>query len=390
MIYDTIVIGAGPGGAMAASELRRQGLSVLALERARHPRHKSCGGGLSYRVHQILEPGFQSVVEDVIETVRFTFSGREEFVVPCLPMAYMVIREDFDCYMARRAVEQGSELKEEEPVVSVQEHAEFVEVKTRKHVYVARYIIGADGANSIVARSLRANGRRRPAFSMESELHLNGQSVSMEHEILIELGHIPGGYAWVFPKERRLSLGLAGFMGKSERPKDYYHRFVEGQKRLAKGKMGPVLGHPIPLFHRSMPPLASSRMVVVGDAAHLVDPLFGEGIYYALRSGQMAARCIAEVHQRRAQDLTLYDRRVRAELYPDLRAAYWMARAVYLFPYLTFRVFQRHPKIIQDYARVMRGELSYQALVSLLYRKALGYLWKSFSPRVWFRSLKSS
>jgi geranylgeranyl reductase family protein len=377
MTYDAIVVGVGPGGAMAAQELRRHGLSVLALERARHPRHKSCGGGLSFRVHQLLEPGFMKVVQEEIDKVRFTFSGREEFVVPFpQPVAYMVLREEFDRYLAEQAVAFGAVLREAEPVESVQERSDLVEVKTARNTYQARYVIGADGANSTVARSICIKSERRPAFSLESEINLQTAAAPIRREVLIELGHIPGGYAWIFPKEACLSVGIAGFVGKGGRPRDYYRRFVQGQKRLIENKMGPVLGYPIPLFHRSTPPLASSRLAVVGDAAQLVDPLFGEGIYYALWSGQMAARYVAEAIAGRISDLTGYDYRIRSELYPELRSAYWMAKAVYRFPYLTFRTFRDHPEIIQQYYRVLRGEIGYRGLATTLHRMAWKFFWK--------------
>jgi geranylgeranyl reductase family protein len=387
MIYDAIVVGAGPGGALAACELRRFGLSVLVLERARHPRHKSCGGGLSLRVQQVLEPGFQGVVQDVIDRVRFTFSGSEEFAIPFpRPVAYMVAREEFDRYLAKKAVDLGAELVEEEPVFSVSEYPDRVEVQTERGSYQGRYLIGADGANSVVAKTLCSTGDRQPAFSLEADLSPSDGTWEARREVVIELGHSPGGYAWVFPKERHLSVGVAGFIGKNGRPRETFWRFVRGQKRLAAGTMGKVSGYPIPLYHRSMPPLASPRLAVVGDAAQLVDPLFGEGIYYALWSGKAAARCVAEAARHRIRDLTPYDRQVRAELYPEFRSAYWMARLVYSFPYLSFRLFRRHPEVIHLYYRVLRGELSYRGLVSALRWKLWGYLSKAVLRRLGARS----
>jgi len=386
MIYDAIVVGFGPAGAAAAYELRRRGLSVLALERSRHPRHKSCGGGLSYRVHQLLEPGFQKVVQEVIDTVRFTFSGREEFVIPSRrPLAYMVMREQFDQYLADQAVQEGAELIEDEPVQAVDEHADRVEVRTKRTVYVARYAIGADGANSVVARALRSSGRPRPAFSLESEVRLPEGTSWAGREVLIEFGDIPGGYAWIFPKGRRLSIGIAGFVKRGEKPRSDYRRFVQGHKGLSKGEMGPILGYPLPLFHRSAMPLASPRLAVVGDAAQLVDPLFGEGIYYAIWSGQEAARCVARAVLRDIADLRFYDRQVRADLYPEFRSAFWMARAVYRFPHFTFRLFRKHPEVIQLYFQVLRGELSYRGMASVLQRKGWGFLLKSFWRLLRFR-----
>ena len=79
--YDAIVVGMGPAGATAAYELSRAGLSVLAIEKHIHPRYKVCGGGLSVRIEQLLDPEFKSVVEQTISGIQFSYRGEDSVLV---------------------------------------------------------------------------------------------------------------------------------------------------------------------------------------------------------------------------------------------------------------------------------------------------------------------
>ena len=105
-MHDVIVVGMGPGGATTATHLACAGFSVLGLEGKAHPRYKVCGGGLSARIDHVLDSDYRSVVEDTIQRVRFQFAGAEAFeIVSPDPIAYMVMRNRFDAYLAGKARE---------------------------------------------------------------------------------------------------------------------------------------------------------------------------------------------------------------------------------------------------------------------------------------------
>lgn len=115
--------------------------------------------------------------------------------------------------------------------------------------------------------------------------------------VLIDIGAASKGYAWVFPKNRQLSIGVAEFREKVGSPKGTFERFTKQDCWLAHRMIPQPLGHPLPIFkHRwnsaeeESGRLVNGNVLLVGDAGHLVDPLFGEGIYYAVRSGQLAAQ----------------------------------------------------------------------------------------------------
>jgi geranylgeranyl reductase family protein len=365
-MYDAIVVGMGPGGATTAAELARAGFAVLGLEWKTHPRYKVCGGALSARTDRLLEPDYHSVVEDTIHRVRFQFAGSEAFEIASSdPIAYMVMRDRFDAYLVQKAREAGVLVRENERAVKVREYADRVEVETQQGRYQSKVIVGADGANSLVARTLFPERRGRVVGALEGEVPLNGAMSSLgAGAIVLDLGVVTGGYGWVFPKEGKLSVGIAEFHGSGRNPKRSYERFVQGEPILTGVEVPGGLGHPIPLYggagaERML--LTTARALLVGDAAHLVDPVLGEGIYYAVLSGRMAAACIADHLCGRTPDLQAYDAQVADELYPEFRVAGRMAWTLYRFPQISHRVIRRRPEILELYAEVLKGRETYRS-----------------------------
>jgi len=364
--YDAVVVGLGPAGATVAYELSRAGMSVLGLEKQSHPRYKVCGGGLSVRIDQILDPDFKNVVEHTINAVQFTYGGEEPFVIEAAsPIAYMVMRDRFDHLLAQKARDAGTEVHEAEQALDFIPMPEGVEVITDRGRYRTKVLIGADGANSVVAQRLFPNQKVRRMPSLESEIGIGKTPVYPgEGKILIDLGATSRGYAWIFPKKERLSIGVAEFRGRATSPKVVFQRFVREEKGLAGFHIPPPHGHPLPLYsgrdvtvpHR----LVSHRALLVGDAGHLVDPLFGEGIYYAVRSGQMAAASVlASFHDHR-RSLLDYEAFVTREIYSEFKIASRVARIVYTFPRLCHRLMHRYQEVISLYYDVLRGRESYQ------------------------------
>ncbi|TLY27534.1 MAG: geranylgeranyl reductase family protein [Nitrospirae bacterium] len=382
--YDVLVVGMGPAGATAAYELSRAGMAVLGLDKQAHPRYKACGGGLSVRIEQILESDFKTVIEHTIYGVQFTYRGERPFLLESSrPIAYMVMRDRFDHLLVEKARRAGTEVHEDERAIEFHERPDWVEVVTDKGRYRTKVLIGADGANSVVAQRLFPERRLRRMPTLESEIGIGQTPVYPgEGKVLIDLGATERGYAWIFPKKERLSIGVAEFRGRPASPKGIFERFVRDEKGLATLTVPQPFGHPLPLYGSrngaggiaAPTALVRHRALLVGDAGHLVDPLFGEGIYYAVRSGQMAAASVLGSFHDRQRSLLDYDLAVNREIYPEFRIASRMARIVYTVPRLCHSLMHRSQEVIRLYYDVLQGRETYQTF----FLKAKGLIKASF------------
>jgi geranylgeranyl reductase family protein len=364
-LYDVIVVGMGPAGATAAAQLARAGYSVLGLEWKPIPRYKVCGGGLTARLDTVLNPAYRSTIEEVIHTVRFQFSGREAFqVTSSEPLAYMVMRDRFDAQLVYQAQTDGVDVRDDQRVTAVLTGPEGVEVRTGNERYRARIVVGADGANSIVARSVCPKRRPPVASGIEGEAFGTVRPVSMTSGmIVLDIGMLKGGYAWIFPKHGNLSIGAGTLWEAGHSARRGYQRFLQ-QEPLLDGLAPPQRGHAIPIYSGSAAdsmPLANDRAVLVGDAAHLVDPLLGEGIYYAVLSGRMAAECIDQRLSGLAAHLSSYERLIRQTIHPEFQVAEKIAWWLYTFPRISHRFVKRRPDLIQLFFSVLRGQESYES-----------------------------
>ncbi len=363
--YDVIIVGMGPAGAVAAAALCRGGLTVLGFDKDAHPRYKVCGGGLSARIDRLLEPGFKSVVEQTVTGVQFVYRGRDPLLIESSqPIAYMVMRDRFDHYLVQQAIQAGTELRTGEGVVEVIQDSDGVDVVTQEARYRAKLVIGADGANSLVARQLFPNRSLYRAPALESEVQLgHSRHYPSATTILVDVGAARQGYGWIFPKENGLSVGVGEFRRKSNGLRTTFDRFVSEALGWSGRTVPRPIGHPIPAYSDSEggqredigSPFISGRAALVGDAGHLVDPLFGEGIYYAVRSGQLVARAILGNRHDHCGSLADYAAALERDILPDFRITARIARVMYAFPRLGFRLLRRYQDVVQSYFEVLQG-----------------------------------
>ncbi len=385
-LYDVIVIGLGPAGAAAAHDLGQAGLRILALEKARHPRPKPCGGCLSLRVEQLLGPSILELVERVIHGVRLTLRGEEHISVRSeRPVAYLVMRDQFDAFLVELARNAGAEIREGEPVIRVDERRDRALVTTHREIYQGRVVIGADGAKSAAARSLGLQPKRRMAAALDGEIWTRTPwPTGLEDQIRMDFGSIPGGYAWAFPKAGHLSVGVGGFGRRIQSPKPYYHKFLQREGIQEVIEQERRSGWVLPLYRPGFRRLTGRRTMLVGDAAALVEAFLGEGIYYAIRSGQLAAEAITEglAAGEDPPGLQRYELAVRLKIGRELNAAAKIGAIVSAVPGFAYRMIQRRPALIGNYFRILRGEGSFVELWRR-WRMAVGVeLFRSLLPRL--------
>ena len=272
--YDVIVVGAGPAGACAGYESASAGLKTLILERRSLPRYKTCGGGVPLTVAHDLPHLFpEAFVEATVTHLRHTWDFGDAHLAALNPdpqepsmSLWMVQRSIFDNALTERAARAGCDVRDGLAVKSVMSDGEkSVRVTTADgDVYHASHVVGADGANGIVARMAGLRKSRLLAIALEAEIP---HEWGLGHEALRpEVAHleygVKQGYAWMFPKAGHLSVGAGMFgrrsaEGKGEAGKDELARWILGYlNSLGVPKRREEItfhGHPLPIWGGSEP-----------------------------------------------------------------------------------------------------------------------------------------
>jgi geranylgeranyl reductase family protein len=370
LIYDAIVVGLGPGGSVAAWMLAEQGMRVLALEKEHMPRYKPCGGALSARVLNALKTDLSAAIQATIYGGQFTFRGGEPFSAYFhKPVAYMVMRSQFDQLLSQNARQAGAEIHEGERVHTIRLRDTDVEVLTSHAVYRADWLIGADGASGIVRQYVTQERRQTPIAGLEVEIVSDQYTVEQyTHKVLLDFGMIPNGYSWIFPKNGHLSVGTAGAFRQIAHPRHCLWRFLATHGLY--GADHKVYGHVIPIFPGGDIQVQRQRIFLIGDAAQLVDPFLGEGIYYAVRSAQIISRTLVDCARQPLIAGLQYEKRLQ-DVVSELHTSLKIARLLYHFPHYGYYLFKTYSILAQNYFKVLCGENSFSRFYNTLRRQAI-------------------
>src|SRR6476619_7018480 len=273
--FDVAVIGAGPAGSVTAIHLARGGARVLLVDKATFPRDKPCGGGLTLRaVRQLpVDPG--PVVEHEVDRMTFRLGWHSRFdrTGKRGPFVLMTQRRRLDAYLAEQAVAAGAEFRDG--------------VKVSLDDLEAEVIVGADGANGTTAKALGLGGPITHGVAFEGNAPYDDRYRGLA---VIELGTIPGGYGWIFPKGDHINVGVGGWESEGPRLRDHLAALCE-RHAIDVDSLESVRGHRLPM-RRPGDRARSGRVLLVGDAAGLVDPLSGDGMYEAFVSARLAAESV--------------------------------------------------------------------------------------------------
>jgi len=287
-MYDVAIVGSGPAGASCAAFCAMAGLRTLVLERAHFPREKVCGDCLHPDCWPVLRrlgvaAEVQAAPHGKLSKVDFiNLDGR--VVSAPLPVGenaeIAIKRSLFDQVLLRRACSLGAEVREGETLVAIDDDTPW-KVRTVESQVSARVLVAADGRNSSVARLCNLMPRRgRDRVALQTHLPL---PLHFGDRIVLQL--VREGYSGQAPVgDGLLNLCLVS------RPRD-----LSAIKRWAERQFSIAVDHGwrtiAPLARAPLPP-RQPNLFLVGDAARVVEPFTGEGIFYALRSGELAALAI--------------------------------------------------------------------------------------------------
>lgn len=305
LLKPIVVIGASVGGSTAAHTLVSAGVPVVLLERDLSW-VKPCGGALPPVAFKEFDLPQSLISRKVYKAEVYSPSGRMTSIdvvgVEKSADDYIAMtrREDLDPWLRQRAVENGAQLIEGR-LTGLQVHADGVTVTYRDRenrqtqTIEAEAVIGADGAYSTTAKLLDLPRLPR-CIAIQERIYLPPEKMARwEETAALYLGQevSPDLYAWVFPKSDHVAVGCGAGPGNTTEARQLLANLKERlADELSGGEVFLEEAHALPMSPR--PHMAFDRVMLVGDAAGLVVHTSGEGIYWAMKSAQLAAQTLAE------------------------------------------------------------------------------------------------
>lgn len=367
-MFDVAIVGGGPAGSRAAFHLARGGARVALLDDT-HPREKPCGGGVTARALALVGATVENLSGGVpITSARFAHHDRlaamplDSVSGPALRLA-VVSRGSFDARLHEAAGEAGATLVRSR-VTGMERTGGGWRVATRREPVEARWVLGADGPASLVRRRVSVPFGRAD-LSIASGYYVHGETA---RAIDIAFLDEPAGYLWSFPRRDHLAVGVCAQADVATSAQllalcgEWIDTHVEGGTRERYGWPIPSLTEAT--LRRDQP--AGDGWMLLGDAAGLVDPITREGIFFALLSGELAARSILAG----GDPAAAYTAHLRGHVYPELIAAARLKARFYRphFMALLITALQRSARIRAIMADLVAGEQPYASLRRRLLR----------------------
>ena len=310
MKYDVVIVGAGPSGSTAAKCLAEKEVKVLLIDKEKFPRDKPCGGGLSTKVLK----RFPYVI-DLIDSISYgsiTYSSSLKYRLKIQrdkPLIATILRKNFDYGLVKIAVAKGVDFLDEKTVTDIKilKDKAIIILEDGEKVE-SEIVIGADGARSVIVEksNLVKNTDDICVSLVQEQTMLEEQlkkyfSEKRTIHIFIKIQGI-AGYGWIFPKKKHVSVGIGEFESAVDKSKpktnlkEIYEKYIDTLKEnniLPRDfKIENPKGSTLPVF--PLEKTFADRVLLCGDAAGFINSITGEGIYYAMTSGEIAANVIDE------------------------------------------------------------------------------------------------
>lgn len=340
--HDAVVVGAGPAGSTTAIRLARGGARVLLVDKARFPRDKPCGGGLTMRAVRELPVSPEPVVEQRVDRVglrlrygrRFERRGRA-------PLILMTQRLRLDHYLVEQAAAAGAEVRQGARVSEIAAAPDGVSLHVDGEPVSAEALVGADGVNGTVRRALDLGGDHVLAVALEGNVPYGVVSRDQYDGLAeVELAIVPGGYGWIFPKWDHVNVGVGGWESYGPELRSLLAELC-ARHGIPAQSVESIRGHRLPL-RRAGSVASRGRALLVGDAAGLVDPLTGDGMYEAFVSGRLAASAVLDLLAGTTESLDGYTTELAEALGPITSASWGAKIALDKYPRTTFVLGRTH------------------------------------------------
>jgi geranylgeranyl reductase family protein len=382
MKYDITVVGAGPAGSTVAKFLSEKGFKVLLIDKSKFPRDKPCGGGLPIRVLKRFKYVKDKSLIESYSYGGFAYSYSLKYKAELQknePIVAMVLRKKFDFGLAKLAVDSGAVFSDGKAARDIKILKDRAKVVLDDGTSVdSKIVIGADGVWSVVAKKTGLRQRwNKFGMCILQEYNLDKDTLDRFFgknrlcHIYTRFQKI-AGYGWVFPKKEHLNIGI-GEIGSYKNPSkmktnllDVYKKYI---KTLKQSKIipedldiGRYKGGALPVF--PLEKTYADRVILVGDAGGFINPISGEGLYYAMSSGEIAAEVITESlenEETSEQFLSKYQVNWKKDIGMDIDLLCRLTRRQRREPTEKFiKLASRDKKLAELVLGIMIGQLSVQ------------------------------
>ena len=299
--FDIVVIGAGPGGSIAAKVAADNGYSTCFIEKEKLDnggRYKACGGAMAWElIEQIDYP--EDKIGRVIESLELHHVDGEDFSKK--GKGAIVWRDVFDKFLTDLATDSGATLKDNELMINIEKGEDFYKISTNKDKYTAKYVIAADSVSSPTLKLLGWPFFKSQDVILTITKEMNTSKSYIDKILGSDTVHlffgikdlIPVGYAWLFPKTDKITVGWGNQIDLVKNSRKEFEKFWTlpyVKEALKNSTMEIFKPHLIPVGVR--PKIYEDNVFAVGDSGGMVDPISGKGIPYAMMSGQIAIETI--------------------------------------------------------------------------------------------------
>jgi len=363
--YDVVIVGGSCAGAAAGYVLANAGKKVLILDKAIFPRKKLCGGMITEKTITILKKVYDNIPLDIVINSKFSTFGIYhaekgkicKYTSPSNKL-YFVDRAIFDEYFLKRAESIGCTVYMGQKVTVIKENSIITESGEE---ISADYILGADGSHSIVHKSgFAEKEKRNSAIAFEVDVTYEDLKCFNDNDGIfpkIYFGFINDGYGWVFPKKEFATVGLGGLIHSNKNIRNLFMVFL---KNIVKQNLDylslKISGFPIP-FHNLIEKPALKSKLLLGDAAGLIDPITGEGIYFAILSGKLAAEAILA----NGDSASNYNNLIKINIRKYLNQAYFVKYFLFHPKFNRYAMFKmkNNAKYCKYYFDLLSGDIDF-------------------------------
>ena len=370
-LFDIAIIGGGLSGSSTALNLSKKGYSVIVIEKEEKRSKIPCAGGMAASIANFVSSDISSIIESEVKSVHFTWKSSDRVIaeIPGESSFWVVRREKLDELLMQQAIKYGTTIIRSSEVDSLKRSDETWHcLCSNRTIIHSKFLVIADGSESKWATYFNL-GPKNPKYANTLSIRLNGLGNISKDSVKFDFGSIKYGFAWAFPLQDSINIGIGTFIGNSELVNsDYIKKILRGFgfgdircKPLIK-KLRIWNGN-----HK----LNQEGVLVVGDAASLCDPFLAEGIRPALISSFFASESIDKCLNAKTFNLDEYSKVMTNGWGKSMVWGKRIAEVFYRFPKTGYRLGVKRKTAPKRIAQILSGEMDYSDIAKRVIRRLI-------------------